>query len=49
MKAKVDLIKIAITGKTDKAEITKIVTQILTGVAQTPDTKTSFLGRIFGK
>jgi len=47
MKDKVSSIKESLVGKTDKVEITKIVTQLVTGVVI--EDRKSFISKLFGK
>ncbi len=47
MRDKVSSIKEAVAGKTDKAEITKIVTQLVTGIVI--EDRKSFISKLFGK
>jgi len=49
MNEKISTIKESISGKTDKDEITKLVTQSLTGVPVISEEKKSFLSKLFGK
>lgn len=49
MKGKVSKIKESISGKTDKVEITKLVTQQLTGETSITEERKSFISKLFGK
>lgn len=49
MKEKISIIKEAISGKTDRTEITKLVISLLTGSPIISEEKKSFLGKLFGK
>lgn len=49
MREKVSTIRETISGKTDKSEINKLVTSLLTGTTVTTEEKKSFLSKLFGK
>ena len=49
MKEKMNTIKECISGKTDKVEITKIVTSLLINTPVITEEKKSFISKLFGK